>query len=269
MISWLAHDLYGLGKVAQDAGMDDIAQIAYVRSFELRWRQKPDADEDDDDLIAILGSSPSDSAAMDWIIAELAVTTSFVYGDMSAAPRIAERVRARAEAEIDLIGIRQADYLLALIERAQRETDQAVERLYRIVGWCQDVADDPNDLLMIVDLLLVAFIELARLELHAGAVDRAERLLDWAATALDSDAVQDVSPDEESDPNDTRHRLRARLYEAQALVAWTAGTHETAATLLSEAHRLLSFALGADTVEARHLAGQINAVASGERPHIG
>jgi hypothetical protein len=249
-ISWLAHDLYGLAKVAQDVEMDDIAQIAYVRSFELRWRPKSDADEDDEDLVALLSGSPTDTAAMDWIIAELAVATSLACGDTSAARRIADQVRARAEAEIDLIAIRQADYLLALIEQAQGETEQAVQRLYRVVGWCQDVADDPNDLLMVVDLLLVAFIELARLELRAGAVERAERLLDWAAAALDSDAVRDLSPDDPNDPNDTRHRLRARLYEAQALVAWTDGTRETVATLLREAHRLVIFSLGADTRHA-------------------
>lgn len=43
----------------------------------------------------------------------------------------------------------------------------------------QDVAGDPNDLLLIVDVVLVAFIALARLELRAGAVDHAERVLDW------------------------------------------------------------------------------------------
>lgn len=268
MISWLAHDLYGLGKVAQDMGMGDIAQIAYIRSFELRWRPKPDAHEDDDDLLALLSGSPTDTAAMDWIIAELAVATSIACGDTSAAQRIADQVHARAEAEIDLIGIRQADYLLAIIDQAHGETEPAMQRLYRIVGWCQDVADDSNDLLMVVDLLLVAFIELARLELCASAVERAERLLDWAAAALDSDVVRDLSPDDPNDPNDTRHRLRVRLYEAQALVAWAVGTRETAATLLREAHRLVTFSLGADTVEARQLAAQINAVVSGERPHI-
>jgi hypothetical protein len=35
VVPYLAHDLYGLAKVAQDAGMHDVAQIAYVRSFEV------------------------------------------------------------------------------------------------------------------------------------------------------------------------------------------------------------------------------------------
>jgi hypothetical protein len=71
----------------------------------------------------------------------------------------------------------------------------------------------------VVDYLLVACIELARLELRSGMEAPAERLLSWAAEVLAGQATGGDTSAALLDPNDTRHRLRARLCEAQALLA--------------------------------------------------
>lgn len=256
LLPWIAHDLYGLAKVAHDTSMLDVAQMAYVRSFELRWRRQDEEDEADDDLVSALLTPASSSAAMDGVVAELALDLSLETDQLATARSIPETVRRRAQAEADLIGLRQAEYLAARIEIWQGEVQPAVERLYRIVGWCYDCSNDPDELVQIVDGLLVAFIELARLELRAGGIDRAERLLTWAADTLDSERVQESLPNQPDNPNDTRHRLRARLLQAQALLAAAQGDRERAAQHLDAAQRLIHFALGETTAEAQQLAHQ-------------
>lgn len=64
----LANDLYGLAKVAQDAGLLDVAQIAYLRSAELRLRGDDDADNEDDDLFSLLSGPPGGPPEMDWVV---------------------------------------------------------------------------------------------------------------------------------------------------------------------------------------------------------
>jgi hypothetical protein len=108
---------------------------------------------------------------------------------------------------------------------------------------------------MIVDFLLVAWAELARLELREGNHARTTELVSWTEGAL-------------NDPNDTRHRLRARLLEARAWVAWAEGQPETAASAVQEVLRLIAFALGAETAEGRHLAAQRDRIPAGEGPRF-
>lgn len=119
---------------------------------------------------------------------------------------------------------------------------------------------------MIVNFLLVAWVELVRLELREGNHVRAAELVVWAEGALDDEALQSLYPDRPDDPNDTRHRLRARLLEARAWVAWAQGQPETAVSAVDEAIRLIAFALGAETAEGRHLAAQRDRIAAGEEP---
>jgi hypothetical protein len=268
ILPWIAHDLYGLAKVAHDAGMLDVAQLAYVRSFELRWRRQDAGgaeSEDDDDWGSILLAPASSSPAMDWVVAELALDRSLETDQIATARSIPETVRRRAEAEGDLIGLRQAEYLRARIAAWQGEEQAAIERLYRIVGWCYDRSNDPGELVQLVDGLLVVFIELARLEVSAGGTERAERLLTWAANALDSAFVQENIPDQPDNPNDTRHRLRARLLQTQAVLAAAQRDHERAMQYFEAAQRLIHFALGESTAEAQQLAQQ-SAALLGEPP---
>lgn len=207
----LANDLYGLAKVAQDAELLDVAQIAYVRSAELRLRGDDDADDEDDDLFSLLIDPPGGPPAMDWVVIELAVTSSLERGEQGDARRLAGLLQERAEAAGDRVGARQAEYLTALIELVRGEVEQAHHHLYRIVGWCMDAAASGDDLVPVVDYLLVACIELARLELRSGMEAPAERLLTWAAEVLAGQATSGDTSAELLDPNDTCNRLRAAL----------------------------------------------------------
>lgn len=260
----LANDLYGLAKVAQDAELLDVAQIAYVRSAELRLRGDDDADDEDDDLFSLLIDPPGGPPAMDWVVIELAVTSSLERGAQGDARRLAGLLRERAEATGDRVGARQAEHLTALIELARGEVEQARHRLYRIVGWCMDAAASGDDLVPVVDYLLVACIELARLELRSGMEAPAERLLTWAAEVLAGQATSGDTSAELLDPNDTRHRLRARLCEAQALLAAHQGDRPAALGLLEAALSHINFALGQASAEARHLTRQIDSLQRGD-----
>jgi hypothetical protein len=120
--------------------------------------------------------------------------------------------------------------------------------------------------LIIVDFLLVAWVELIRLELQEGNQARAAELVSWAEGALDYPAIQSLYPNRPDDPNDTRHRLRAWLLEARTWVAWAHGQPETAASAVQEALRLIVFALDAETAEGRHLTAQRDRIAAGEGP---
>lgn len=263
IIPQLVNDLYGLAKVAQDAGMLDTAAIGYARSFELR--QHVDLDELDT-LESIINKPATMTGSMHAVIAELAVVTALEHGDTATAQRVLQVMRAAAEDEDDPITRWQTVYLKALIARAAGETAAARLGLEAIVAWGVAHAGDLDDRLMIVDFLLVAWVELARLELQEGNQARAAELVVWAESAIDYPALQSLYPDRPDDPNDTRHRLRARLLEAQAWVAWAQGQPETAASAVEEALRLITFALGAETVEGRHLATQCERIAAGEGP---
>jgi hypothetical protein len=261
IISRLVNDLYGLAKVAHDAGMLDTAAIGYARSFELR--QHADLDELDT-LDNIINEPATMTGAMHAVIAELAVVTALEHGDTATAQRVLQLMHAAAEDEDDPITRWQAVYLKALIAWAAGETAAARRGLEAIVAWGEAHAGDLDDRLMIVDFLLVAWIALARLELREGAVGRAAELVAWAEGALDYPALQSLYPDRPDDPNDMRHRLRARLLEARAWVAWAQGQLETAASAVEEALRLITFALGDETAEGRHLAAQRERIAVGE-----
>lgn len=265
MLPVLANDLYGLSKVSHDAGMLDTAAVGYARSFELRMQRYQD---DDDTLDDRFGGSPGMSPAMHWVVGELAVLTALEQRDEATARRVLDLVRENAEQEDDDLVRWQATYLEAHIARASGETAMARQLLGAIVAWGEAHANGVDDRLMLVDFLLVAWIELARLELQAGAVARAAQLVAWAAGALDHEALQGLYPDNQDDPNDTRHRLRVRLLEAQAWVAWAQGQPEAAQAALQDALRLISFALGAETAEGRHIAAQRARVASGEGPQL-
>ena len=225
-VSWLANDLYGIAKVAHDAGMIDVAAIAYARSFELSAR--PDA-HDDDDLAALLGESPHTTVAMQGVIAELGVQTALECGDTAIAQRVVAQLRACAAADGSAITQHQADYLAACITLNQGETAVARQQLTAIIAWSHDHADDLDDLVMIVDFLLVAWITLAKLELREGAISQAAALLQRAAALLDNDDLQAIYPDNPKNPNDTRQRLRTRMLEAQALVAWASAVEQPGA----------------------------------------
>jgi hypothetical protein len=121
---------------------------------------------------------------------------------------------------------------------------------------------------MIVDFLLVAWITLARMELRDGAILQAAALVQQARTMLDTTSLQALYPDRDDDPNDTRHRLRTRLLEAQALVAWAQGRPTIAREALSAALPLITFAVGVETVEGRHIAAQLARVESGAGPLV-
>lgn len=263
IIPRLVNDLYGLAKVAHDASMLDTAAIGYARSFELR--QHVDLDELDT-LDGLINKPATMTGAMHAVIAELAVATALEHGDMATAQRVLQLMRAAAEDEDDQITRWQATYLEALIARAAGETTAARRGMEAIVAWGEAHASDLDDRLMIVDFLLVAWVELARMELQEGNHARATELIAWAEDTLDEPALQSLYPDRLDDPNDTRHRLRARLLEARAWLAWLQGQPETAASALQEALRLISFALGAETAEGRHLATQHERIAVGEGP---
>ncbi|GAB4448934.1 MAG: hypothetical protein OHK0015_53890 [Chloroflexi bacterium OHK40] len=265
MIPWLANDLYGLAKVSHDAGMLDTAAIGYARSFELRLQ----VDLDDLDLLFGSASAPLGmTSAMHWVVAELAVATALEQGDQATAQRVLRLVHEAVDGEDDPIEQWKAVYLESRLALAADKVATARGGLEAIVAWGEANADDLDYLLMTVDFLLVAWVELARLELREGGVVRAAALIAWAAGSLDNPAFQAMYPDRSSDPNDTRHRLRARLLEAQAWIAWAQGQPEAARVALQEALRLISFALGAETAEGRHLAAQHARVAAGERPQL-
>ncbi|MEI7769812.1 MAG: hypothetical protein WCI67_07490 [Chloroflexales bacterium] len=268
LVRRLANDLYGLAKVAQDAGLRDVAQIAYVRSAELRLRGDDGADDEDDDeddtLFSLLIGPPGGPPAMDWVVIELAVTSSLERGEQGDARRLVGLLQERAEAAGDRVGMRQAEYLTALIELSSGEVEQARHRLYRIVGWCMDAAACGDDLVPVVDYLLVACIELARLELRSGVEAPAARLLSWAEEVLASQATRGDTSAELLNPNDTRHRLRARLCEAQALLAAHQGDRQTALGLFETALRHISYALGHASDEARHLTRQVDRLQRGD-----
>ena len=263
IIPRLVNDLYGLAKVAHDAGMLDTAAIGYARSFELR--QYIDLDELDT-LDGLINKPATMTGSMHAVIAELAVVTALEHGDRATAQRVLQVMRGAAEDEDDPITRWQAVYLQALIARAAGETAAARRGLEAIVAWGEAHAGDLDDRLMIVDFLLVAWVELARLELQESNLGRAAELVAWAESALDYPALQSLYPDRPDDPNDTRHRLRARLLEARAWVGWAEGQPETAASAVQEALRLITFALGAETSEGRHLAAQRDRITAGEGP---
>lgn len=265
ILPWLANDLYGLAKVAHDAGMLDTAAIGYARSFELRLH----IDLDDHDLLFGSAIAPLGmTSAMHWVVAELAVATALEQGDQATAQRVLRLVQEADDGEDDPIEQWKAVYLESRLALTAGKVTTARHGLEAIVAWGEANADDLDHLLLIVDVLLVAWIELARLEVREGAVARAADRIAWAAGALDNPTLQAVYPDGSSDPNDTRHRLRTRLLEAQAWIAWAQGQPEAARAALQEAIRLISFALGAETAEGRHLAAQQARVESGEGPQL-
>lgn len=127
-----------------------------------------------------------------------------------------------------------------------------------------DAAASGDDLVPVVDYLLVACIELARLELRSGAEAPAARLLSWAEEVLAGQATRGDTSAELLNPNDTRHRLRARLCEAQAQLAAHQGDRQTALGLLETALRHISYALGQASAEARQLTRLIDTLKRGD-----
>ena len=77
-------------------------------------------------------------------------------------------------------------------------------------------------------------------------IRKASALVQRANALLDNEELQAIYPDNPKDPNDPRHRLRTRLLEAQALVAWAQGQPARAQAAFQAALPLITFAVGAE-----------------------